>query len=302
MPFADDVIIEQLAASQRGLVTRDQLLAAGISRHVIDARVRANRLRVPHRGVYRVGPVEAPHGREVAALLACGPQAVLSHRSAAWLWQLVADPGDATPVELALPGIDRGRRPGIRLHRVSLEPDDVANLNGIPLTTPARTIVDLSAVLASRELESVVAHAERQNLIERRELLAQVTTRPGRPGAPLLRALLAGEAGPSLTRSEAEERLLNLIRKAQLPSPETNVRIGNYEVDFFWRRVRLVVEVDGFAFHSTARTFENDRRRDASLAARGIRVMRVTWKQLTGEPEATLVRLTQALIQTGNER
>jgi len=139
----------------------------------------------------------------------------------------------------------------------------------------------------------------RQNLLDRRDLLAPVTRRAGKRGAPLLRALLAEETGPALTRSEAEERLLILIRKAQLPPPETNVHVGNYEVDFYWRRERFVVEVDGQAFHSTTRAFENDRRRDGWLAASGIRVMRVTWKQLTNEPEALLVRLTQALIRTG---
>lgn len=297
MPFAHDDLIERLAARQRALVTRAQLLAQGVPAHAIGARVQAKRLRVLHRGVYGVGPVAAPYARELAAVLACGTHAVLSHRSAGWLWQLLPDPGDAMPVDISLPDGDRRRQRGIRVHRVCLQAEDLTTRDDIPLTTPARTIVDLAVMLSSRELEQVLAHAERENLIERRDLLAMVGKHSGRPGAPLLRALLESEGSPALTRSEAEERLLALIRKAQLPAPETNVRVGAYEVDFFWRRERLVVEVDGFAFHATTRKFENDRRRDGSLVASGLRVMRVTWRQLTSEPEAMLVRLAQTLIR-----
>ena len=113
----------------------------------------------------------------------------------------------------------------------------------------------------------------------------------------MLRTLLESEARPAWTRSEAEEQLLALIRKAQLPAPETNVRVGSYEVDFYWRRQQLVVEVDGFAFHAAQRSFENDRRRDAWLAAHGVRVMRVTWRQLTDEPVAVVARLAQTLAR-----
>ena len=116
----------------------------------------------------------------------------------------------------------------------------------------------------------------------------------------MLRALLVGDASPAFTRSEAEARFLALIRKAQLSEPETNVRVGGYEVDFLWRRERVVVEVDGFAFHSSRRTFENDRRRDRELTARGFNVLRVTWRQVASESEALLVRLTQTLARAGD--
>jgi len=300
--FADEELLEQVAAEQGGLVTRAQLLERGLTRYSIDGRVRAKRLHLLHRGVYRLGPVQSTHAREFAAVLASGPTAVVSHRSAAWLWQLIPDPGDASPVELTMPASDRCRRPGIRVHRAGLQPQEIAQFDGIPLTTPLRTIQDLATVLPSRELESALAQAERLNLLDRRDLAQRLATRSRKPGTPLLRTLLAEETGPAFTRSEAEERLLGLIRKAQLPAPETNVRVGSYEVDFYWRRERLVVEVDGHAFHATNRAFENDRRRDSSLAASGIRVMRVTWKQLTSEPEAMLVRLGQALVRGSGER
>ena len=301
MPFSDDELIEQIAGRQRGLVTRAQLLAGGTTTHAIASRVRAKRLRMVHRGVYRVGPVVAPHARELAAVLACGPHAVLSHCSAGWVWQVLPDPGNAGPVNVSLQQGDRGRRPNIRVHRVGLPRNDVTTRDNIPITTPARTLFDLAALLTCRELELVLARMERLNLIERRDLLSLTTRHAGRPGAPLLRRLIENEAAPALTRSEAEERFLGLIRKSQLPQPESNVPIGDYEVDFFWRRERLVVEVDGFAFHASQRTFENDRRRDAKLAADRVSVMRVTWRQLTSEPEALLVRLAQTLTRANRQ-
>jgi very-short-patch-repair endonuclease len=124
------------------------------------------------------------------------------------------------------------------------------------------------------------------------ELLAR---HPGRPGSPALRALLDRDSDPALTRSEAEARLLTLVRKGRLREPETNVLVCGYEVDFLWRRERLVVEVDGFAFHSSQRAFERDRRRDGRLLTAGYRIMRVTWRQLTEEPEVLLVRLARIL-------
>ena len=115
-----------------------------------------------------------------------------------------------------------------------------------------------------------------------------------------IRALLAAGAEPAFTRSEAETRFLMLVRKAQLPAPATNVALRGYEVDFLWRAEGLVVEIDGFAFHSSSAAFECDRRRDAVLAAAGLRVLRITWRQISQEPEALLVRLAQALVQGGH--
>jgi very-short-patch-repair endonuclease len=302
MPLSADELIEQLAASQLGLVTRAQLRARGITQRAIATRVQAKRLRRLHRGVYRVGPLTAPHVRELAAVLACGPHAVLSHRSAGALWQLLPDPGDAAPVDISLSQGDRGRSRKIRVHRVCLPAEDVTVLENIPVTSVIRTLVDLAAVLASRDVERVLAQTERLNLLERGDLLSLAARHAGRPGAPLLRKLLETETGPALTRSEAEERFLALIRKSQLAPPESNVRVGDYEVDFLWRRERLVVEVDGFAFHSSQRKFESDRRRDAWLTAHGVTVLRVTWRQVAREPEAVLVRLAQTLTRIGLDR
>lgn len=296
-----DDIIAPLAARQHGLVTRQQLLAAGISPDTIRSRVRARRLVSVHRGVYRVGPVVAPGSREIAAVLACGEGAVVSHHSAAALWERTPQP-DGAPVDVSVPGANRGRRPGLRMHRVrSLPPDEVTTLDAIPITTPARTILDLAAVAPTRRVEQALARALRDALATPADVLGLIARHPRRPGAPLLRALLERDVGPAFTRSEAEERFLALVRKAGLPEPELNVIVGGHEVDFLWRRERLVVEVDGFEFHSSRDRFERDRRRDADLFGLGLRVVRVTWRQITKEPEATLVRVTRALFASAPE-
>ena len=290
-----DDLIDALAGGQLGLVTRAQLCEHGMSAAAIDSRVRARRLRQLHRGVYRAGPLVVARARELAALLACGPHACISHRSAGFLWQLLPDPGDEVAVDVSIGQGYRGRRPDIRIHRVALRADDVTTLDGIRLTTLSRTIVDLAAALDHRGLERVLAQAERVHRLDRKKLVLVA----GRPGAPLLRSLICDEVGPAFTRSEAEARFLALMRKAELPAPETNVRVADYEVDFLWRRERLVVEVDGIAYHSSSRSFESDRRRDARLTARGLTVVRVTWNQIVREPEAMLVRLAQTFARNG---
>jgi very-short-patch-repair endonuclease len=158
-------------------------------------------------------------------------------------------------------------------------------------------MLDLAAYLPIRELEQAVAKAERTYAGTRRRLAALLARYPGRAGTPKLRELLGDSRRPALARSEAEERFLELVRRAGLPEPESNVPLHGYELDFLWRDERLVVEIDGFAFHTGRAAFEADRRRDADLAARGIHVVRVTWLQVTQEPEATLVRLAQALAE-----
>jgi very-short-patch-repair endonuclease len=204
-------------------------------------------------------------------------------------------------VDVAVCGRDCGHRPGIRVRRVaSLEPGEVTTLEGIPITTPLRTLIDLASVIRGRALEQAIARAERNGLVDRDDLRAAVAARPGRSGNRVLRSLLEEGTSLALTLSEAEDRLLDMVRKVGLPEPATNAPIGNFHVDFFWPRERLVVEVDGYAFHSSRRKFESDRRRDALLTARGLRVMRVTWRQIIDEPETVLVRIAQALARSAD--
>ena len=288
-----------LARRQRGVVTRAQLVGLGFDPRAIDRRLAVGRLNRLHRGVYALGPIAVPEAAEMAAVLACGEGAVLSHRSAAALWHLLPQPAKQGPIDVTVPRSRSTHRPGIRIHRAgSLRPDEATKLRGIPITTPARTLLDLAAIVTLRELEQATAQALARSLARRSALLSLVAGHRGRSGTRSLRALLDAHERPALTRSEAEERLLAVIRKAQLPTPDVNVRLGPYEVDFLWRDAGLVVEVDGFAFHSDRVRFEADRRRDGELAARGFTVIRVTWRQIAEEPEAVLARLARALARS----
>ena len=283
--------IPAIAARQWGVVTRKQLLAAGFDPASIARRIRAGRLHPIHRGVYLVGhSVPTARSREMAAVLACGQDAVLSHRDAAALHELLPHPARPVPVNVSVAERDCRRRPGIRVHRVKAwEPGEIGTLDSIPITSPARTVLDLAAVNAA-ELEQVLAEAERRRLVRPSELIERSR---GRPGRPMLRSLI--EVGPSFTRSEAERRLLRLIRSAALPSPETNARLCGYEVDFLWRDAGLAVEVDGYAFHRSRQAFERDRARDADMAVAGYTVVRITWRQLVEQPEAVVARIAGAL-------
>lgn len=234
----------------------------------------------------------------MAAVLACGAGAHLSHRSAAAVWRLL--PRDAAgAVHVTVAGRDRGHRPGVVVHRVPvLERSEVTHVDWIPITAPARTLFDLASVVVGRDLEQAVAQAEKQRLTSRSELMSLVARHAKRRGIRALRDLLGHGGEPALARSEAEERFLALIRKARLPVPNVNTRIAGHEVDFLWRRERLVVEVDGYAFHSSRVAFERDRRRDVNLSAKGFRVIHVTWDQLAHESEIVLVSLAQALARS----
>ncbi len=235
-------------------------------------------------------------GVELAATLALGGQTYVSHRSAASLWRLFTRRSDPRPVDLTVVGRDPHRRHGICIHRVaSLEATDVDVLDEIPILTPARTLLDLAAQVGPAPLEFAVAQARILGLVTDEQLHEQVVRNRGRRGVRRLRHLLERELGPALTRSEAERRFLRTVRSADLPEPGANVDVNGVTVDFLWSQERLIVEVDGFAFHSDRAQFERDRLRDAELAAQGYSVIRVTWRQLVDQPEAVLARLRRAL-------
>jgi len=287
--------IEALAARQHGVVSRAQILAMGLSSAAIGRRVESGRLRPLHSGVYGVGPLEGSHAIEMAAVLAAGPSAVLSHASALRAWKLLGG-GPRRPVHVTVPGRWARRRPGIVFHRTrSLDDAERTVLGGVPITAPLRTLVDAAGTLGSRELERALASAERMGLVTVEEWAELDKRYRGRRGMTLLRALVRPEADRAFTRSEAEERCLALLRSAGLPPPHTNVPVGPYELDFFWGDVNVAVEVDGWAFHGTRAQFENDRRKDNWLRGRGVEVVRLTWRQITREPVASAVQVGQAL-------
>jgi very-short-patch-repair endonuclease len=288
--------VERLARRQHGVITRAQLVSLGLEPRAIDRRVRAGKLRRLHRGVYLLGVVVPPLARELAAVLACGPGAFLSHRSAAGLWQLLPHPAPSHSLSVTVSARDPGTKPGIVIHRVRMLPaDETTTRHRIPVTTPARTLLDLATDASTRDLEQAVAEAHAKNRARRNRLLSLVDRHPRHRGAARLRALLHADHHPALTRSKAERRLLELIRAARLPHPDVNARVGDYVVDLLWRGARVVVEVDGLAYHSSARAFERDHRREVDLAAEGFQVIRVSRHQIVNEAEASLVRIAQAL-------
>jgi len=241
-----------------------------------------------------VGPVAPRRAAEMAATLACGPTAAVSHRSAAALWEIAPEGPRGTPVEVQVVRHAR-RRPGVRVHRTAgRHPDEVVRLDGIPVTSPARTLFDLAGSGHSRMVERAFARALLRDVTTRDRVAAIRARYAGRSGTALLRKLL-GSGRPARTRSEAEHRFLRLVRSARLPAPQVNVRLGPYEVDFYWPDRHLAVEIDGFTFHASRTAFERDRERDANLATRGIRVLRFTWRQLTDTRDVVLVRLAQTL-------
>jgi len=291
-----------VAAAQRGLVHRSQLVALGIGRGSIAHRVGVGSLHPVLPSVFAVGhPALEPLAAEVAALLYVREDCVLSHRTAAAMWGF-AQPS-AGPVEITLAGRNVRQRPGLTVHRVQdLDARDVRLREGIPVTAPARTLIDLAAVGSDHDVVQAIAQARVLRLCSDPDLDAAMAECPGRTGTSRLRRILRSDAGPALTRSEGERRMLRLADQAQLPRPQVNTRLLNYEIDFLWQESKLVLEVDGHAFHAHRSAFESDRRRDQVLVAAGYRVVRVTWRQLVWEPIAVISRVAQALALAAEPR
>jgi len=258
------------------------LLALGLSRGAIDRRIRSGQLHPVHRGVYAVGHRRLTfHGRLWGAVLACGgtEAAVLSHRSAAAVWDLIPTPtGSVDVTTLKASASTRS----IRVHESrTLTPDEITLRQSLPLTTPSRTLIDLQDVLTPHRLTRVVHRAEHLRLLDAKTL----TPSPGRRSRGL-RAATAELAtqDPQITRNDFEERFLALVHDAGLPQPKVNTLLHGYEIDFLWPAQRLIVETDGAATHLTPTAFENDRARDAQLLLAGYRVVRFTWRQITKQP------------------
>ena len=250
-----------------------------------------------HTGVYLLGPFEHPHTREMAAVLACGPGAVLSHRSAAHLYRVVAS-GRSGSIDVCVPGRHVAGERGIRVHRSDrLAAYETAEHEAIPVTAAARTLVDLASCCWAEELEAAVAEAFALGLTTRAEVVGAIAEHRGRRGIRALRALFEDGGGPRRTRSKPERTLLSLIRAAGLPVPLTNERIGPWEVDMYWPDAGLVVEVDAYSTHSSPWAFERDRRKSAALADRGLSVHRVTALEIRNRPEVAVAQVRRHLAR-----
>ena len=294
-----DVEIGRLAERQHGVVSLAQLESFGLTASAVRERVAAGRLGRIHRGVYAVGHGRLTmHGRWMAAVLAYGPRALLSHRSAAGLHGIRPDNRPKTEVTVSSPSARS--RPGIEVHASgTLQPADLAVVEAIPCTSLARTLLDLAEVLDVRGVERAIDQAEVLRLFDLREVDEVLSRAAGRRGLAVLRSALARYERPSLTHSELEELLFGLCREVGLPKPETNVWItlegGAVRVDFLWRAERLIVETDGWASHGTRRAFETDRRRDRRLQLAGWQVVRFTWRDLLEHPSEVVATLTGLL-------
>jgi very-short-patch-repair endonuclease len=282
------------AERQYGLLTRAQLLEAGVGAAAIRYRLETGRLHRVHRGVFAIGYRSlSPLATGMAAVLASGPDAVLSHRWAAALWEI--GPSWRRPVDVIAPHYRR--LPGVSVHRSrTLQRSERTSYRGIPVTIPARTLIDLADLLKD---DLALARVVNEALVKRRvrpeELAAMLDRATGRPAITRLRPFLDGTDAP--TRSALEDAFLAFVQRHELPRPEVNQRVVRYEVDMLWRRQRLIVELDGRRFHDHPRSFESDRERDANLLAAGYRVVRVTWRRLMQQPEREAARLRALLNQ-----
>jgi len=271
------LLIARLAATQHGVVTWAQCLRAGLTAESISRRIRAGRLHRIFRGVYAVGHAKLSNeGWWMAAVLACGNAAVLSHRSAAELWRLLSPRTGL--VDVLVPGTSgRRQRHRIRLHRsTTLTQPQTARRLGIPVTNPARTLQDLTRSASPDELSRARRQAEffgyRIEPVDQKPI--------------------------AMARNELERRFLRLCQRHHLPIPHVNAPLLGYEVDFLWPFAKLVVETDGYEAHSGRATFEHDHRRQARLVAAGYEVLRFTWRQVLEHPHEVVAALHARLVPT----
>jgi very-short-patch-repair endonuclease len=269
---------------QHGVIARRQLLELGFSPRAIEHRLAKGRLFPIRRGVYAVGrPDLTRHGRWMAAVLACGGHAFLSHESAAALYRIRDAEGGA--IDISLLAQSARRRPGINLHRrANLDAQDVCRHLNIPVTSPIRTLLDLATLLEPDPLEAAVNEADKRELIDSESLRAALDGYAGQPGVAALRGLLDRRT-LTLTDSELERRLIPLAAKAGLSAPITQQYINGSRVDFYWPELGLVVETDGLRYHRTPAQQTRDRLRDQAHTAAGLTALRFTHAQVHYEPD-----------------
>jgi very-short-patch-repair endonuclease len=292
-------ILSARLARQHGAVARWQLLP-DVAASMIDRWVRRGRLLRRYRGVYVASPALTSKGVWMAAVLACGPAAKLSHRSAGAAWAMRQT--SRTAIDVTAPSGGRGVA-GIDAHRSTLHPKDVTTLDGIPITTVARTALDLAEVVPQRHVERFLVAAEQLRLFDLHAFLDVLHRHPVRRGQKPLRAALAAYAPEQeRTKSEMELVALDLIRAHGLPTPKVNVLVEGFEVDLYWPAQRVAVELDSRRYHLTTVAFENDHFRGLELTARGYTATGLTWDQLVGRPDWVASRLRALLGQTPGPR
>jgi very-short-patch-repair endonuclease len=294
-----------LADRQHGVVARHQLLALGLSVRGIEHRLRRGRLHPIRyrertwRSVYAVGrPQLTEAGLFMAATLFAGPASCVSHETAAILWRIRSRERargaprirlDATPIEVTVPRSGRHPR-GLQVHRRDLPSEDMVVVNGIRVTSPIRTLIDLATRVEADGLEAAVNQADKLDLVDPEELRRIINSRAGLRGVQPLRKLLDSRTFV-LTDSALERRFLPLVRRSQLPRPRTGAYLNGFKVDFYWPELALVVETDGLRYHRTAAQQARDRRRDQAHTAAGLTTLRFTHAQVAFEPDHVVATL-----------
>lgn len=286
----------ELAARQHGVVSRAQLLGLGFTADAVAHRTATGRLHPVGRGVYAVGrPELSRHGQWMAAVIACGRDAALSHESAAELWSIHSPGGSA--IAVSVPPHARRSRPGLVVHRRLMRPGDVTVREGVRLTAVELTLVDLALVVRRGQLEAAINEADKRELTDPDALRAALERYANRPGVAVLRSVLDRQTF-ALTESELERRFLPLARAAGLALPQTGRQLNGFKVDFFWPELGLVVETDGLRYHRTPAQQARDRLRDQAHAAAGLTPLRFTHAQVRFEPgyvRATLAAVARRL-------
>jgi very-short-patch-repair endonuclease len=293
-----DAAVARLAGRQRTIVAHTQLIALGCSRRVVSHWVNRGRMQVVFPGVYSVVSGELPTlAREQAALLACGERAFLSHATATAIWGLAPNPPNPPSViDVTVVGRYRASSDGIRVHRIkAIARPQLKRHEGLWVSSPARAVLEIAATAPAKEL----AHAIDEGLARRhftpRALEAMLASNRPCRGAARLAEILGDPTAGAVSRSKREKRLLRLIRDAGLPMPQTNVAFGRFELDFFWPRERLAVELDGYNFHRGPGAFGQDREKDLAARAAGIELLRFTGDHVLKRPWMVLATLSGEL-------
>lgn len=265
------------------MIGHDQLLDLGLSEEAIQRRIVLGRLRPIHRGVYAVGhSALTARGRRIGALLACGDGAVLSHQTAADHWNI--RPTASPRIHVSLTTRSGRRRPGIAIHRPRRLPThEITRHEGLAVTTVARTLLDLADAVSVADLRKAIERSDDHKLFDGKQIHAVIAEHPGRRTKKLEKALDDADFG--FKRSPLESDFLALCRRYGFPRPEVNVQVAGYEVDFFFREHRLVVETDGWTSHGRKRAFEADQVRDVAMAKAGLQHVRFSHDRIATKAE-----------------
>lgn len=291
-------VLARIAARQHGVVSRPQVLALGVDADFIDRSLRLGRLHRVHRGVYAVGHLSmTDRGRWMAAVLAAGGDAVLSHLTAALLWKLIDRAGSL--IHVLVPGRGDRRRSGLVIHRTRhLPPEHRFEIDGIPVTSIDRTLLDLAAMLTPGRLRYAVEAADRRGLLDVPALVALCDASSGRRGTGALRRIAREQRGDiARTKSPPESSFLRLCLTHRLPEPLVNSPLHGFEVDFYWPEARLVVEIDTYTYHRSWPQRQRDLERDADLEVRGERVLRLARERVEGAGDAVIAQVEALLAQ-----